>query len=54
MLAKFLAVEELLNIRFDVSLALPTSGGRYAVYCDASRVGLGCVDATGECYCLCF
>ncbi|CAJ2662068.1 unnamed protein product [Trifolium pratense] len=24
-------------------LALPTSGGGYAVYCDASRVGLGCV-----------
>lgn len=24
-------------------LALPSSGGGYAVYCDASRVGLGCV-----------
>lgn len=24
-------------------LALPTSGGGYVVYCDASRVGLGCV-----------
>jgi hypothetical protein len=24
-------------------LALPSSGGGYAVYCDASRIGLGCV-----------
>ena len=24
-------------------LALPSSGGGYVVYCDASRVGLGCV-----------
>ena len=54
----FEACEKLLGIKEDVTitpiLTLPEGTQLFAVYCDASRVGLGCVFMhNGESYSLC-